>query len=284
MKRLAVVGFPFDDNSSFMRGAAEGPPLIRQAFYSDSSNLWTESGLDLGAPGIIHDAGDLERSVPESHLEIQQRIAGLLAQKFTPVCLGGDHSITYPIVKAFGQAFPGLVVVHFDAHSDVYDEFQGNRFSHACPFARIMEERLASRLIQIGLRTITGSHRAQIRRFGIEVIEMKDWPGDLTFNLEAPVYISVDVDVLDPAFAPGVSHHEPGGCSTRQLLRAIQGLRADVVGADIVEFNPRRDLVGITAMACAKIMKELAAKILAPGVSVRPKTNNRRRRPDEQRR
>jgi arginase len=261
-KRLALIGLPFDQHSSFLRGAAEAPPLIRDAFYCDSSNLWSESGIYLGEPGLIHDAGDLDRSLLDPEREIRMRVAALLAQGYAPVCLGGDHAVTYPIVQAFAGRYRNLAILHFDAHADLYDEFQGNRLSHACPFARIMEEKLAERLVQVGLRTTTGEHRRQMERFGIETIEMKAWAHDPCLRFEQPLYISVDMDVLDPAFAPGVSHHEPGGCSTRQLLRAIQGLDATVVGADIVEFNPRRDLAGITAMACGKILKELAAQMV----------------------
>lgn len=265
MKRIALIGFPFDEHSSYVRGAAEGPSLIRRALWSGAGNLWTESGIDLGAPGVLHDAGDLEGSDADAPGEIGRAVAGLLEGGFAPICLGGDHSITYPIVKAFRRFFPALAVVDFDAHPDTYDEFQGDRLSHGCPFARIMEERLADRLIQVGVRAATGELREQAHRFGIRTIGMDDWSEDLVLEIDGPVYVSVDMDVLDPAFAPGVSHHEPGGCSTRMLLHTIQALRGRVVGADIVEFNPRRDSSKITAAACAKILKELAGKILAAG-------------------
>jgi arginase len=261
--RVAILGLPFDANSSFMRGPAEAPAIIRQSFLSDSWNLWAENGAHVGAPNLIYDAGDLDRGIQEPSAEVERRVAPLLARGLAPICLGGDHSITFPVVQAFHTAFPDLALLHFDAHADIYDEFQGNRYSHGCPIARIMDKRLVTRLVQVGLRTITGEHREQICRFGLEVIEMKDWPAELVLEFEQPLYISVDLDVLDPAFAPGVSHHEPGGCSTRQLLQVIQSLKARVVGADIVEFNPRRDIAGITAMTGAKMLKELAAKMAA---------------------
>lgn len=263
---VSLIGFPFDENSSFMRGAAEAPPIIRQALYSDSSNLWAELGIDLGAPGIIGDAGDLDRDCPRPRDEIRKRVEDLLSRQLSPICLGGDHSITFPIVEAFAKTYPLLTIVHFDAHPDLYDEFQGNRFSHGCPFARIMEQRLAARLVQAGLRAITGEQRRQARAFGVEIVEMRDWDRILKLEFDTPIYVSVDIDVLDPAFVPGTSHYEPGGCSTRQLIEALQSLKADVVGADIVEFNPRRDLNGMTAMVCAKIVKELAAIMQRPSV------------------
>ena len=126
-----------------------------------------------------------------------------------------------------------------------------------------MEEGLADRLVQVGIRTATGHQREQIVRFDVEAVEMKDFRDDLTIEFDTPVYISFDIDGLDPAFAPGVSHREPGGLSTRQALNVIQRLKAGVVGADLVEFNPRMDSTGVTAMVCAKLLKEIAAKMLS---------------------
>jgi agmatinase len=165
-------------------------------------------------------------------------------------------------MKAYARRFPRLNVLHIDAHQDLYDEFEGNRLSHACPFARIMEEKLASRLVQVGIRTSTLHLSAQAKRFGVEVIEMKDWSDDIRFEFDGPVYISLDLDALDPAFVPGVSHHEPGGFSTREVLSIIRHLDADIVGADIVELNPVRDVNGVTAMTSAKFMKELLARMI----------------------
>jgi len=155
---------------------------------------------------------------------------------------------------------PGIL--QLDAHPDLYDELDGNRYSHACPFARIMEDELATRLVQVGIRTMTPHQREQAKRFGVEVVEMRNWHSGMAFRFEDPVYISLDMDCLDPAFAPGVSHHEPGGFSTRDVLEIIQGLRGNIVGADIVEFNPERDPGGVTAMVAAKFLKELLARML----------------------
>jgi len=264
-KNVALIDIPWDENSSFMRGPAEAPGLIRAAFASESANLWSETGIDFGATPII-DAGEVE---PVSGAAMISRIAeaieALLDQDYRLIALGGDHAITYPVVKAFAKKYSRLGVLHFDAHPDIYDEFQGNRYSHACPFARIMEEGLVERLVQVGIRTATGHQREQIERFGVEVFEMKDFPEDLRLEFDTPVYISFDIDGLDPAFAPGVSHRETGGLSTRQALNVIQRLKADVVGADIVEFNPRMDSTGVTAMVCAKLLKEIAAKMLVGG-------------------
>ena len=262
--RLAIVGFPLDENSSFMKGPASAPPLIREAFRSDSSNLWTENGIDLGEESVFFDAGDIELDQDKDSLdEIEKTVDLLLDKNFLPISLGGDHSITFPIVKAFNKKFPIMHILHFDAHPDLYVKFQSSSVSHACPFSRILENRLVDRLVQVGVRTFNLEQREQADKFSVETIEMKDWKDDIILKFKGPLYISFDMDVLDPAFAPGVSHQEPGGLSTRQVINIIQKLKtSEIVGADIVEFNPRRDQSGITAMAAAKILKEIASRML----------------------
>lgn len=157
---------------------------------------------------------------------------------------------------------PHLTVLHIDAHADLYDQFAGDRFSHACPFARIMEEGLCDRLVQVGIRTLNGHQRAQADRYGVEIIDMRAWSAGTRPMLTGPVYLSLDLDGLDPAFAPGVSHWEPGGLMTREVLGLIQGLPAPFIGADIVELNPARDPSGVTAMVAAKFVKETASRML----------------------
>jgi agmatinase len=264
MADVALVGVPWDEHSSFQRGAAGAPPLIRAAMRSPSSNLSTESGLDLGSEARFRDAGDLEIPAGAGALPaIERGLAAIVATGARVMALGGDHAISYPALRVQAPRHPGLTLVHFDAHPDLYDEFEGDRLSHACPFARIMEEKLASRLVQIGIRTLNAPQRAQVERFGVELVEMKDFRPDLVVDAEGPVYVSVDLDGLDPAFAPGVSHPEPGGLSTRDIIGVVQRLRGRVVGADVVELNPARDVGGITAAVAAKIAKELVARMLA---------------------
>jgi agmatinase len=172
--------------------------------------------------------------------------------------------VTWPLVSAVTERVDDLTIVHFDAHPDLYDSLDGDRFSHACPFARIMEGGRVARLMQFGIRTMNPHQRAQAERFGVEVHELRDWDGTIP-ALSGPVYITVDIDALDPAFAPGISHHEPGGMTTRQLLDSIRQIGAgdaDVVGADIVELNPRRDVNDMTAMVAAKLTRELLGILL----------------------
>ncbi|HWY55497.1 MAG TPA: agmatinase [Terriglobales bacterium] len=257
-----LLGIPFDANSSYVRGAAGAPPLIREAFRSESSNSFSESGVELSAENLL-DAGDLELPPDNAFAKIESAVGQLLDQGQATVCLGGDHSITYPIVRAFGTRFTDLTLVHFDAHSDLYEEFDGNRYSHACPFARIMEERCVKRLIQVGIRTMNAHQRKQADRFGVEVIEMRELPALERLKLAGPVYISFDIDVLDPAFAPGISHREPGGMSVREAIAHLHAIQGDIVGADIVEYNPKQDVLKLTAMVCAKILKEILGKMIA---------------------
>jgi arginase len=260
---VTVVGIPYDENSSFMRGPALAPARIREVLHSGSANLCSEGGIDLGTEPRFHDLGDLELADAAAALgQIEKTIESLLERGVHVLSLGGDHAITYPILRAYGKRYDKLNILHLDAHPDLYDEYEGNRSSHACPFARIMEENLAGRLVQVGIRTMNPHQRTQAERFGVEVIEVRDGQPETGLDFGGPLYLSLDLDVLDPAFAPGVSHHEPGGLSTRDVLQLIQGLRAPIVGADIVEFNPRRDPVGITAMAAAKFLKEIAGRML----------------------
>jgi len=260
---VAVVGIPYDENSSFMRGPALAPARIREALHSGSANLCSEGGIDLGTEPRFRDLGDLELADGDAALgQIEKTIESLLEHDVYVLSLGGDHAITYPILRAYGKRYDQLNVLHLDAHPDLYDEYEGNRTSHACPFARIMEENLARRLVQVGIRTMNAHQRTQAERFGVEVIEMREWQPETGLDFEGPLYLSLDIDVLDPAFAPGVSHHEPGGLSTRDVLQLIQNLRVPIVGADIVEFNPRRDPLGITAMVAAKFLKEIAGRMV----------------------
>ena len=258
-----LLGIPWDGYSSYLRGTAEAPPKIREALRCDASNSTTELGVDLGVAGVYEDAGDLLFSDKDPFAAVEAGVASLLEQGKLPLLLGGDHSITFPIVKAMARQHPGLTIFHFDAHPDLYDEFEGNRLSHACPFARIMEAGLAKRLVQVGIRTMVRHQREQADRFGVEVVEMHALPAFAKLKAAGPVYITFDMDVLDPAFAPGVSHREPGGMSVREAIAHLHAIEGQIVGADLVEFNPVQDVQGLTATVAAKILKEILGKMIA---------------------
>jgi len=256
---VAVLGIPYDARSSFLRGAAEGPRAVRQVLHSGMANWSTELGTELEQGHHFDDLGDLD--LPDDPAiafpAIRDAVAAQRGTGRRLVSIGGDHSITFPIVE--GLAEPSLTILHFDAHPDLYDELDGDRLSHACPFARIMEADLADRLIQVGIRTATAHQREQAERFGVETFTADQWDGRLP-HLDGPVYVTIDLDAIDPSEAPGVSHHEPGGLSVRQLVSAVHELGrggVDVVGADIVELNPSRDLHGMTGAVAAKLLREI---------------------------
>ena len=256
-----LIGIPYDASSSFLRGAAAAPPLIREALWSPAGNSFTEHGADLKQ---LTDAGDLQLpdDAAAARAAIQARIERLLDDKHRPIALGGDHSITYPIMRAVAKYHRGVTILHIDAHADLYDEFEGDRCSHACPFARIMEEQLCGRLVQAGIRTLTPHQREQIKRFGVDTIEMQHFAAGARPAIDGPVYLSIDLDGIDPAFAPGVSHREPGGLNVRDVLTMIHALKGPIVGADIVEFNPAQDVSGVTASVAAKLAREVAGTML----------------------
>lgn len=264
--RIAVLGVPFDEKSSFLRGASAGPAAIRAASTGKCYCAFTELGVDLEAETVLVDLGDVDVSGdPDKTFSlIEKHVLKILERRAAPIILGGDHSITLPVLRAFASRIAPLDVLHFDAHPDLYENLYGDRLSHACPFARIVEEGLAANIVQVGVRAVTSGHRANALKHKIRMIEMKDIDGPLHLRFANPLYISLDLDALDPSHAPGVSHHEPGGLSTRQVIQTIQSLRAEIVGLDVVEFNPSRDLSGITAAAAFKIIKETAGKIVRP--------------------
>jgi len=260
-KKIVLQGILYDDKSSYLKGPAMAPPLIRKAYHNPSANYFSESGMEI-SPDLWDDKGDF---TIRDYFDIEQITAKNMLPNIPLITLGGDHSITYPILKAFYKLYGPLDLLHIDAHADLYDEFEGDKYSHACPFARIMENQLAGRLVQVGLRTLSLHQREQGKKFGVEMLEMKDFDLLRVPNFNNPIYLSLDLDALDPAFAPGVSHHEPGGLSTRQLLDILNSLKTPILGADIVEYNPVNDNHQVTAMVGAKILKEIAAGMLRNG-------------------
>lgn len=258
--RSALLGLPFDHNSSHLRGSAQAPDLVRAALWSDSANPYSERGVDISDAAVLRDAGNVEASEDASHDAIRDAVSSILSAGDRPLCIGGDHAVTFPVVEAFAAAHHDLTILHVDAHPDLYDDFEGNPHSHASPFARIMERGLARNLVQVGIRTLTPHQRDQIDRFDVTCIEARDCAAALpTLTIAGPVYISIDLDGLDPAFAPGVSHPEPGGISTRDVIDLIHRVQGPVIGADVVEYNPTRDHHDLTAYVAAKLIKELAA-------------------------
>lgn len=262
---LLIVGAPWEGGSSHLQGTAKGPARIRQELLSPARHLVTEGGDDLGGNERFRLLGDVP--LPDQgpcNDALEAAAEQVLEQRGRLLTLGGDHSVTVGLMRAYSKRFPGLTLLQIDAHPDLYEEFNGDRWSHACPMARILEEHLVGRLVQVGVRTMTPEQRIVAERHGVEVMSMDSWDlqDSAALALVGPVYVSLDLDGLDPAFAPGVSHPEPGGLTTRQTLSLIQDLPQPLVGADLVELNPTRDPQGLTAVLAGKLVKELAARIL----------------------
>jgi arginase len=261
---IQMLGLPTDVNSSFERGPAKAPSAIREALWSDRANLSTESGLEIGTDIALIDADDLrltDSNVAADDRNIIDAVSKAAGDGAIPLLLGGDHAVTYPIVAALAAKHGPVNILHFDAHPDIYADFEGNPRSHASSFARIMEGGYAKRLVQVGIRTLTKHCREQADKYGVEILPMAGFDVAQVSVLEGPLYISVDIDGIDPSEAPGVSHPEPGGLRLREVLAAIHKQTAPIVGADIVELNPARDVGGVTAILAAKLVRELAARI-----------------------
>lgn len=259
---IHLLGLPTDSNSSFLRGAAKAPALIREALWSDRGNLASELGLELGHDIDLVDEGDLAlQETPADLPDIANAVTRIAAAGGIPLCLGGDHFVTYPIIKGLAEHHGPVTILHFDAHPDLYDDFEGNPLSHASPFARLMEAGFATRLVQIGIRTLNHHCRAQAARFGVEIIEMAHFSPPQVPIFTDPFYVSLDLDALDPAFMPGVSHPEPGGLSVRDILDCLHRQTAPLIGADIVELNPEAHSGPVSAITAAKFVKELAALV-----------------------
>tara|TARA_B100000809_G_scaffold264459_1_gene320353 strand:- start:8284 stop:9060 length:777 start_codon:yes stop_codon:yes gene_type:complete len=258
MNKIIIQGIQFDEKSSFQKGPKLAPPLIREALNCGSTNMFAEDLTSIDN-SKIEDKGDFEiinyfdiEKITKTHLDSGAKV-------FT---LGGDHSITFPIIKAHFEKYSKLDILHIDAHADLYDNFEGDPYSHACPFARIMENGLAVKLVQVGIRTLNAHQAEQAKKFNVEIHEMKNLDLSTIPKFKNPLYISLDMDGFDPAFAPGVSHHEPGGLTSRQVINLIQSIKTEVIGADIVEYNPNRDFQNMTAFLAAKMMKEIVAKMI----------------------
>eukprot|EP01031_Cornospumella_fuschlensis_P033922 gene33922-41053_t len=272
---IGLLGITEDRNSSFLQGAALAPRLIRQALRCDSSNAYSELGVDIMSS--LKDFGDIQSELPNAETlcsALRPMLENIVKNECrTPLLIGGDHSVSYPVVSCLVAIIQKpVVIVHFDAHPDIYDNFEGNPWSHASPFARILEKQvLCDKLLSFGIRTANHHQREQMKKYNVHVVEARDFPllGSGVSQIlrehigpDTPVYISIDLDVLEPGLAPGVSHREPGGLTVRQLIDAIHVIPGQIIGADLVEYNPLQDVKDITAFVASKIVKEIAARII----------------------
>ncbi len=241
---------------------------MRRAYDSDCYNSCTELGVDLA--GCVADWGDVRalRSWKATASKVQRLAESLFAGGKIPFFAGGDHAVTIPVARALAALGRPVHVMQFDAHPDLYDEFDGDRVSHACVAARILELPQVASLTQIGIRTMNAPQQQTARRHAdrLHVVEAREIRGEIAVPARIPraadVYVTLDLDVFDPAFAPGVSHPVPAGLTPRAVMNLLQQAPWNLVGMDVVELNPRFDQGRRTAVLAARLLLEGMGKAL----------------------
>lgn len=258
--QVVVFGCPFDGTASFRPGARFGPSAIRRASWG----IETYSpylGKDL-TQRRVHDLGDLELPLGEKKAAldlIRKTTWGILSRKKFPVALGGDHLITLPILGEISDAYSDLCLVQLDAHTDLREDYLGETHSHSTVMRRIMERSGGIRLFQVGTRSGTEEEFREAKRIRSLVrFEPRSLRSMAKQIGNRPVYLTLDLDLLDPSLLPGVGTPEPGGLTFREflsLLKELQPLR--VVGFDIVELAPDYDPTQVSAVTASVILREM---------------------------
>ncbi|MFW9856594.1 MAG: agmatinase [Candidatus Thorarchaeota archaeon] len=281
---LAVLGIPWDASSSFQTGAASAPHYIRNATSGQLYNPYTEDLVNLKEKWKIYDWGDVQ--VPDDVQEAKDYLVKIHATLKTVLqekkdinflFLGGDHLSTYFSLTSLYELgiFRNLGLIYLDAHPDLYLEYEASPYSHACVVRRLIEEIQLDpiNIFQVGIRATTPSQADFAKKMGITTISAREFQqlgadavakiiSNLLTNAVDSIYLSIDLDVLDPSCAPGVPNPEAGGLLTRDLVTFIQTLPKTPVRAfDIVELLPAKDMTGITGFAAAKIIRESLGKI-----------------------
>ncbi|NWG93479.1 MAG: arginase family protein [Parvularculaceae bacterium] len=259
--KARILGFEWDASSSHARGSALAPTVVKRLLSSEASSSFSIDLIDMRDAIESYLIPPLPEDGAAARRIITMSVADCIKDGFAPLSIGGDHSVTYPILKAVAAKYGPVDVLHVDAHPDLHEEFEGDRFSHACPFARALEDGLVGRLVQVGIRCWDPHQKAQAERYGATVLRPDQADEIPAVIFSAPLYVSIDLDGLDPAFAPGVSHPEPGGLSTLDVLAMIRRIKGPLIGADVVELNPERDVQMTTARVVVRLVKELAAAI-----------------------
>jgi agmatinase len=272
----SVLGLCWDKGSSFRTGSAKSPKVIRDYTNSKLYNSFTEAGLNIRDHWRIFDKGDVyPRSIIDAISLVKEKISKQSDLKLN-IFLGGDHSITIAALKVLKDISDGSWgLVYFDAHPDMYETYERDPFSHACTVRRLIDDGVVQpeHIFQVGIRAATEDQSNYAREKGVSalstanVVEMS--AKEISSNIKETlgdtdsIYVSFDVDVLDPAFAPGVGNPEGGGITMRKLAEIIQGLKGLKVGAfDVVEANPDYDCVGITFYSVSKIIREMLGAIV----------------------
>jgi agmatinase len=272
---VALLGVPYDGGTSYRTGARFGPRAVRE--QSSLIRPWNPVLKVHPFERLrVADCGDVDVvpiSIERTYDVVAARLDEVLAAGATPLCVGGDHSITLPILRAVARRHGPVGIVHFDAHPDTWDEYFGSKFFHGTPFRRAIEEGHIDprRMVQVGIRgPLYGPEDFAFHdQHGIEVLRIEPikergtaWAGERLRRLaDGPVYLSFDIDCVDPAYAPATGTPEVGGLTSYEalsLLRAMAGL--PLVGADIVEVSPPYDGPGqVTSLLAANVMFEIVS-------------------------
>ena len=257
--RFVIWGYPFDGTACFRKGTADGPEAIR--FHSHNFESWlNELGLDLrDIPA--HDWGDVVVAADQeaNNRAIEEIVGRIAAAGKFPLGLGGEHSLTPPAVAALKRQFPELGVVILDAHLDYRDGYQGAKWSHAATARRVSEIVGPERVRSLGIRSLSREELRAAREDGLSYVEtgwteLREHLSDLVEALDGPLYLSLDMDAIDPAFAPGVGTPEPFGMTPYEVLQVLNFLSDRLVGFDCVETCPPADH-GNTAALAARLVR-----------------------------
>lgn len=258
---FGILGVPFDSTTTYQPGARYGPLFVREASYNfEKHNLFLDKSLNIS----VQDIGNLE-SVPgnfnKTSLYLESVISSLLEERIVPITIGGEHSISYGVVKSFDTTgtldMQDVTILHFDAHMDLRDDYMGEKYSHATVMRRIHDLK-PGHIIQMGIRSASAEETHFAHDNGVDYYTppeiKKDIQGmeKIIHQIKGPVYVTVDMDVLDPAYAPSVGTPTPGGLDPRDLERLIFSLEGkEVIGFDVVEVSSN-SIGDITSINAAK--------------------------------
>ncbi|GAA1406762.1 agmatinase [Glutamicibacter uratoxydans] len=271
---VAIVGVPFDGGTSFRPGARFGPSHVREASRLLRPGYHPELQTTAVDTAQFVDAGDLSCTPYDNVLavqQIQEQATRLVGKDKTVIAIGGDHTIALPMIRATAAVHGPVALLHFDAHLDTWDTYFGEEITHGTMFRRAFEEGLLveDRSMHVGIRGPVYDKDDFIRdhEFGFQILRCSDID---TLGVPAvierikerigdtPVYLSIDIDVLDPAYAPGTGTPEMGGMHSREILQTLRGLSSlNIVGADVVEVAPAYDHADITSLAAATLVFEM---------------------------
>lgn len=260
--KIILWGAPLDETTSFRKGTSSGPEKVRLASYgletySPNFEMDLKDVQFFDAGDILLPRGNLERSLKN----IESFAFGFLRQGKKILTVGGEHLISLPLIRAANKVFPELRVIHLDAHADLRERYLGNHLSHASVMRRVCDFLSPSNIYQLGIRSGTKEEfdfaRENIRFLSSNLVDADEILKSTELR-ECPIYLSIDIDVIDPAFAPGTGTPEPGGILPRELFEFIKKLKGlKIIGADIVEISPPNDVSDITSLLGAKIVREI---------------------------